>query len=129
MTTRTPTRAPERSRAQRLDALARANSVRTARANLKRQVGALPPPASTRMLACLVRDPCAGVTDTMKVYSLLVSGRGMGDVSANRLLRRLHISPSKTLGGLSPRQRQQLGVALDELARQRRFSRMSGRHS
>lgn len=114
-----PVCAPERTRAQRFEALDRANAVRTARKELKQQLHALPSAASTQRVAMLVRQPLAGVTETMKVYDLLTACRGMGQSKANQLLRRLHISPSKTIGGLTPRQRQQLGVALEELARHR----------
>lgn len=120
MTVCAPSRAPERSLDQRLDALARANLVRTARKEMKAWLGTLPPRASTERSARLVREPLVGVNDTMKVYDQLLACRGLGHVGASKLLRRLHISPSKTVGGLSPRQRDALTVALEELARQRR---------
>jgi hypothetical protein len=113
------TPAPTRSRVQRLDALARANRVRSARKQLKQALRSTPRPEATVRTARLVRQPPT-VTETMKVADLLMACPGMGQVATGSLLRRLHISPSKTLGGLSPRQRDQLGVALDEIARRRR---------
>ncbi len=113
--------APRQPREQQLDALRRANAVRTARARLKQQLRATPRPEATASTAQLVREPVEAI-DTMKVAALIASCPGMGPVATRNLLRRLHISPNKTIGGLSPRQRQQLGVALDELARHRRQS-------
>jgi hypothetical protein len=110
---------PARSREQQLEALRRANAIRSARARLKAQLRATPRPEATASTAQLVRQPVEAI-DTMKVAALIGSCPGMGPVATRNLLRRLHISPSKTIVGLSPRQRQQLGVALDELARRRR---------
>lgn len=119
---------PDRSLQQRRDAIARANAVRIARKELRQCLRGLPRPAAAAHTARLVREPVAGVTTTMKVYSLLMACPGMGEVATTKLLRRLHISPSKTIGGLTPRQRQQLGVALDEIARRRLQTRITGRH-
>jgi hypothetical protein len=121
MTTMTAPAAPDGAREQRLAALARANSVRSARRRLKQALRATPKPEATDRTARLVRQP-ETVTATMKVADLLMACPGMGPTATGKLLRRLHISPSKTLGGLSPRQRDQLGVALDEIARRRRQS-------
>lgn len=115
-------RTPERSLQQRRDALVRANAVRTARKEMKAWLRTLSPSVSMECTARLVRDPLVGVTDTMRVYDLLLSCRGIGPTRARDLLRRWHIAPSKTIGDLLPRQRQLLGVALDDLARHRRMT-------
>jgi S13-like protein len=85
-----------------LRALARANEVRLARARLKRGVaaGRIEP-------ARLVAEPPACV-QTAKLRELLLVVPGIGPVRADRLLARCRIAHTKTLGGLSERQRAQL---------------------
>ncbi|HUR85101.1 MAG TPA: integration host factor, actinobacterial type [Solirubrobacteraceae bacterium] len=117
--------APDRSHEQRREALRRANAVRAARAHLKQSLRAQPRPAATERTAHIVRAPEDTIA-TMKVSALLLACPGMGQVSTGRLLRRLGISPTKTIAGLSPRQRDHLGVALDELARRRRATSRIG---
>jgi hypothetical protein len=108
MTTAEMTRsaAPERSLAQRRDALRKANRIRTGRAGVK------------RALKAGLRDPITVLlhpTDemaTMKVYDLLVAMPKIGRVKANRALTICRISPSKTLGGMTDRQRDELAGVL-----------------
>jgi hypothetical protein len=100
---RTP--APGRSPEQRLRALAKANEVRLARAQLKREV------ATGRLaLARVLADPptCA---QTAKVRELLLVVPRIGPARADRVLARCRIAHAKTVGGLSDRQRAEL-VAL-----------------
>jgi hypothetical protein len=104
MTRNTP--APERSLEQRMRALGNANRIRIFRAGLKRDVRA----GRADALAVL-RDPPAD-TQTMKVFELLLAMPKYGRVKVNRLLAREQISPSKTVGGLSERQRRALALAL-----------------
>lgn len=108
--------APERSLEQRLEALKRANEVRTARAELKviakrdltRRTAALMLANNT---AALGLEP--GTLDTMKVYDLLVyCVPKVARVKANRMLVEARVSPSKTIAGLSHRQRVELLCAL-----------------
>lgn len=91
---------PARSLQQRLDALELANEIRSHRARLKREMR-----AGRIGVVDLLDDP---LCETMKLWDALVAQPKIGRVKANRVLQRLTISPSKTLGGLSPRQRRQL---------------------
>src|SRR4051812_44977734 len=101
-TTITPPRTPE----QRLAALAVANERRLERASLKRSVKARP-----RLALEVIEQPSPAVA-TMKVYDLLMAVPRFGRVRAVRVLSRCRISTIKTLGGLSPRQREELGDVL-----------------
>lgn len=96
------TAAPERSLVQRRDALRRANDIRTRRARLKRDLK-----AGRRDVLALIADPPEW-TETMKVFDLLLAVPKYGRVKVNRVLVQCRISPSKTLGGLSERQRGEL---------------------
>ena len=97
--------APERSLNQRMDALRRANEIRTERARLKRDLK-----AGRSQIHGLLLDPPDYLL-TAKVFDLLLAVPKYGRVKANRILTQCRISPSKTIGGLSPRQRGEL-VAL-----------------
>jgi hypothetical protein len=97
--------APERSITQRMDALNRANEIRTKRAQLKRDLK-----AGHRQIYELLLEPPSYV-ETAKVFDLLLAVPKYGRVKANKVLTQCRISPSKTIGGLSQRQRAEL-VAL-----------------
>jgi hypothetical protein len=90
---------PDRSLNQRMDALAIANDIRGKRARLKRDVK-----AGRVLVPALIADPPEFIA-TMKVMDLLLATPRIGSVKAVRVLRDLAISPSKTVGGLSERQR------------------------
>ncbi len=94
--------APERSLAQRRAALARANDVRTRRADLKRDLK-----AGHASIHALLRKPPAYI-ETMKLFDLMVHVPKYGRVKVNKLLTQCRVSPSKTIGGLSPRQRNEI---------------------
>jgi hypothetical protein len=94
--------APERSLTQRMDALKRANEIRTQRAALKRDLK-----AGRRQIHGLLLDPPEYLL-TAKVFDLLLSVPKYGRVKVNRILTQCRISPSKTIGGLSERQRGEL---------------------
>jgi hypothetical protein len=100
--------APARSPEQRLDALAKANQVRSARAQLKRDLA-----AGSLALARVLADPppCA---HTARVRDLLVAGPGIGPARAGRALSHCRIAEAKTVAGLSGRQRAAL---IDHLRR------------
>ena len=100
-----PTAAPERSLVQRMEALQRANDIRTRRAQLKRDLKAGRQPIDRHLLA--PPDNLA----TAKVFDLLLAVPKYGRVKVNKILGQCKISPSKTVGGLSERQRREL-VAL-----------------
>lgn len=94
----------ERSREQRMEALVRANRVRTARADLKRLVRQ----GSLAVDVLLFEPPDCLLT--AKVLDLLVCVPGIGIVKARRILRAHRISETKTVGGLSDRQRHELAA-------------------
>src|SRR3954454_8384307 len=84
--------APERSLTQRMDALKRANDIRTRRANLKRDLK-----ASRVHIHGLLLDP-PEYLETAKVFDLLLAVPKYGRVKVNRILTQCRISPSKTVG-------------------------------
>ena len=94
--------APERSLTQRMDALRRANEIRTRRADLKRELK-----AGRQQIHGLLLDP-PEYLQTAKVFDLLLAVPKYGRVKVNRILTQCRISPSKTIGGLSERQRGEL---------------------
>jgi hypothetical protein len=93
---------PDRSLLQRMDALNRANTIRTQRAQLKRDLKA----QRTSIHQLLLEPP--GFVETMKVFDALLAVPKYGRVKANKVLVWCRISPSKTIGGLSQRQRAEL---------------------
>jgi hypothetical protein len=94
--------APERSLVQRMDALQRANDIRSRRAQLKRDLKAGRQPIHELLL-----DP-PEYLETAKVFDLLLAVPKYGRVKVNKILSTCRISPSKTIGGLSERQRAEL---------------------
>ena len=94
--------APERSLVQRMEALQRANDIRSRRAQLKRDLKAGRTPIHELLL-----DPPEYV-QTAKVFDLLLAVPKYGRVKVNKILAHCRISPSKTIGGLSERQRSEL---------------------
>jgi hypothetical protein len=99
------TSAPERSLVQRMDALQRANQIRTRRAQLKRDLK-----GGRVSIHELLLDP-PDYVETAKVFDMLLAVPKYGRVKVNKILNVCRISPSKTIGGLSQRQRAEL-VAL-----------------
>ena len=100
-----PVAAPERSLTQRMEALQRANDVRSRRAQLKRDLK-----AGRQQIHDLLLAP-PEYLQSAKVFDLLLAVPKYGRVKVNKILGQCRISPSKTLGGLSERQRAEL-VAL-----------------
>src|SRR5271154_3953427 len=101
--------APERSLTQRMEALQRANDIRSRRAQLKRDLKAGRQPIHELLL-----DP-PEYLETAKVFDLLLAVPKYGRVKVNKILSQCRISPSKTLGGLSERQRGELVALLRRL--------------
>lgn len=97
-----PAHAPERSLTQRLDALNRANVVRTKRAKLKKDLK-----ASRVTIHAVLNDPPTYV-ETAKVFDMVLAVPKYGRVKVNKVLTQCRVSPSKTVGGLSDRQRDEL---------------------
>lgn len=102
MTTRPHSQAPERSLDQRMDALRRANEIRSLRAQLKRDLK-----AGSISITDVIRNPPEYV-QTAKVYDMLMAVPKYGKVKATRFLNHCRISQGKTIGGLSERQRTEL---------------------
>jgi len=100
------TTAPERSLNQRMEALQRANEIRSRRATLKRDLK-----AGRASIHKLLQDPPKYV-ETAKVFDMLLAVPKYGRVKANKILHTCKVSPSKTIGGLSQRQRDELVATL-----------------
>ena len=97
---------PERTHDQRMKALGRANDIRTRRAQLKRDLK-----AGRTSVDGLLLDPPEWVM-TAKVFDMILAVPKYGRVKANKILGQCRISPSKTIGGLSQRQRAELVTML-----------------
>ena len=97
-----PFAVPERTREQRMKALRRANEIRSARAQLKRDLK-----AGKVKIEQLLRDPPEYVLSA-KAFDMIVAVPKYGRVKANKILTQCRIAPSKTIGGLSARQRGEL---------------------
>jgi hypothetical protein len=102
VTSKTQSQAPPRSIDQRMEALKRANDIRVRRAQLKRDLK-----EGLVQIDDLLLDPPDWV-ETAKVFDMLMAVPKFGRVKAARLLNQCRISQSKTVGGLSERQRAEL---------------------
>jgi hypothetical protein len=98
--------APSDPGPQHLQALARANRVRRARAALKRSV------ASGQRCAAEVILECPWESESMALSELLAAQRRWGLTRTRRFLMPLEISENKHLGTLTPRQRMLLASGL-----------------
>ena len=85
-----------------MDALKRANDVRVRRAKLKKDLK----DGRVRIETILGNPP--EYVSTAKVIDILMAVPKFGRVKANKVLGQCRISPSKTIGGLSERQRNEL---------------------
>jgi hypothetical protein len=95
---------------QHLRALARANEVRLARAELKRQI------AEGEISAAHVILECPWEAASMTVSDLLTSQRRWGSTRCRKLLQSIPMSENKTVGSMTERQRQALGDLLEGVA-------------
>ena len=102
VTTKTQAQAPVRSLDQRMEALQRANHIRVRRAQLKKDLK-----DGKAQIETILLDPPDWVS-TAKVFDMLMAVPKFGRVKAARLLNQCRISQSKTVGGLSERQRTEL---------------------
>jgi len=93
---------PERTQQQRMDALRRANDIRSERARLKERLR-----TGDMAIIEVLSDPPLCV-HTAKVLDLLLAVPKYGRVKANKVLERCRISPARTVNGLTPRQRKEL---------------------
>jgi hypothetical protein len=85
-----------------MEALKRANDIRVRRAQLKKDLK-----EGRVQIDELLLDPPDWVS-TAKVFDMLMAVPKLGRVKAARLLNQCRISQSKTVGGLSERQRTEL---------------------
>lgn len=100
-------RAPrEASHAQRLDALARANRIRSERARLKAALR-----AGELRAAPLFLDPPECLRSA-SVAEVLMAVPGIGEAKVRRLLQSARLSPGRKLERISTRQREELVAAL-----------------
>jgi hypothetical protein len=99
----TLTALPDRSYEQRMSALARANEIRFARARLKKALKAGDYTPAT-VLFSLQYD----WLHKMRVEQVLLATPTLGRVKVARALNSCRISPSKTIEGMTERQREEL---------------------
>jgi hypothetical protein len=102
VTSKTQAQAPLRSLDQRMEALKRANDIRVQRARLKKDLK-----EGQVQIESILLDPPDYVS-TAKVFDMLMAVPKFGRVKAARLLNQCRISQSKTVGGMSERQRTEL---------------------
>jgi hypothetical protein len=100
--TKSASTAPERSLTQRMDALNEANRIRTKRAKLKKDLRS----GRSNIKVLLLSPP--DYIESAKVSDMLLAVPKYGQVKVNKILAQCRISPSKTIGGLSQRQRAEL---------------------
>lgn len=100
---------------QHMQALARANRVRLARAELKRAI------ARGDVEVIEVIRECPWETESMTLAELLTSQRRWGRTRARKFLIGLALSENKRLGTLTPRQRALLSTALSSRSREAVF--------
>ena len=91
---------------QHMKALERANTVRLARAELKRAIA-----RGDREAADVVRE-CPWETESMTIAELLTSQRRWGRTRARKFLMPLSLNENKRLGTLTSRQRRVLSTEL-----------------
>jgi hypothetical protein len=105
---KTQAQAPVRSLDQRMEALKRANDIRVRRARLKKDLK----DGRVRVETILGNPP--EYVETAKVFDILLAVPKFGRVKAARFLNQCRISQSKTVGGLSERQRAELIALFDK---------------
>jgi hypothetical protein len=91
---------------QHMQALAQANKVRLARAELKRQVG-----EGELSVADIVRD-CPWEAESMAIADLLMSQHRWGRTRCRRFLASVAMNETKTIGSMTERQRRELAGRL-----------------
>lgn len=93
---------PVRTLEQRLEALRRANGIRSQRARLKKDLKN----GIVKIDEVLSEPP--EYIKTAKVVDVLLAVPNCGKVKSTKVLNHCRISPNKTVGGLSERQRREL---------------------
>ncbi len=102
MSGETSNAAPGRTLDQRMRALRHANEIRIGRARLKRELAS----GRARIDEIIAQPP--EFAKTAKVYDLLLALPKVGPARAARSLTHCRIAPSKTVAGLTERQRHAL---------------------
>ena len=97
---------------QYMQALARANEVRLARAELKRSV------ASGEITVTEVLLGTYWEVENMTISDLLMSQRRWGHTRCRKLLMQVPVSENKTVGSMTERQRRALAQLLEQSVRQ-----------
>jgi hypothetical protein len=92
--------------AQHMRALAQANRVRLARAELKRQVADGETPVADVVLSC------PWEAESMTISDLLMSQHRWGQTRCRRFLASIPMSETKTIGSMTDRQRRALASTL-----------------
>jgi hypothetical protein len=108
---------------QHMRALARANQVRLARAELKRRV------AMEDIDVAEVILECPWEAHSMAVADLLMSQRRWGQTRCRRFLAQIPMSEKKTVGSMTDRQRQTLAAMLASAERARSWRVGAWAHS
>ncbi len=108
MPPKTSAQTPVRSPSQRMEALQKANAIRSQRAQLKKELK-----SGELEIVAVLKDP-PEFLKTAKVMDLLLVVPKFGRVKAARVLTRCRISQAKTVGGLSERQRAELCETLEK---------------
>lgn len=105
---KTHSQTPVRSLPQRMDALQKANEIRTRRAQLKKELK-----NGDKDIVDVLDNPPQYLL-TAKVIDILLVVPKFGRVKATRVLQRCRVSQAKTVGGLSDRQRAELIDTLEK---------------
>jgi hypothetical protein len=92
---------------QHLRGVARANEVRLARAELKRQV------AEGEVTATEIVLTCPWEAESMPIADLLMSQHRWGRTRCHRFLATMRMSETKTIGSMTERQRHELAGRLN----------------
>jgi hypothetical protein len=109
---------------QRLTALEKANRVRIARAEMKRELGELPAVESVARAADLIESECDLVMGT-KLSELMLSCSRFGAITLGSLCRHVGLtSADRRISSLTDRQRREIVMALrSPSVMPRRYSR------
>lgn len=102
-----PTQGPRRMQPQHMQALARANEVRLARARMKREIA-----SGQRNVLDVVRE-CPWEAESMSVSELLSAQRRWGRARSRKLIVSIGLTETKRMGTLTQRQRDVLAGALE----------------
>jgi hypothetical protein len=104
--------APAAPGPQYMQALAQANKVRLARAELKRSV------ASGELTVAEILLGVHWEAENMTISDLLMSQRRWGQTRCRKLLMQVPVSENKVLGAMTDRQRRALAALLEQPVRQ-----------